>query len=67
MSNDKALTTVQDFALTPINSDVTELIKEELDGLGQIPFDTIKVPSGGGLAFELPGDCLLYTSPSPRD
>ena len=50
MSNDKALTTVQDFALTPINSDVTELIKEELDGLGQIPFDTIKVPSGGGLA-----------------
>ena len=46
MSNDKALTTVQDFALTPINSDVTELIKEELDGLGQIPFDT----------FELPGD-----------
>ena len=56
MSNDKALTTVQDFALTPINSDVTELIKEELDGLGQIPFDTIKVPSGGGLAFELPGD-----------
>lgn len=56
MSNDKALTAVQDFALTPINSDVTELIKEELDGLGQIPFDTIKVPSGGGLAFELPGD-----------
>lgn len=56
MSNDKALTAVQDFALTPINSDVTELIKEELDGLGQIHFDTIKVPSGGGLAFELPGD-----------
>lgn len=31
-------------------------ISEELDGLGGITFDTVKIPSGGGLAFEVPGD-----------
>lgn len=56
MANNSTALTVQNFAITPITEDVTALIKEELDGLGQIPFDTVKVPSGGGLAFELPGD-----------
>lgn len=56
MANENALTAVQSFALAPISSEVTDLIKEELDGLGQIPFDTVKIPSGGGLAFELSGD-----------
>lgn len=32
------------------------MIHEELDGLGPIPFDTVKVPSGGGIAFEVPSD-----------
>lgn len=31
-------------------------IGEELEGLGSISFDTVKVPSGGGVMFELPGD-----------
>ena len=31
-------------------------IAEEMDGLGGISFDTIKIPSGGGLAFEVPGE-----------
>lgn len=31
-------------------------IAEELDGLGDISFDSVKIPSGGGLAFEVPGD-----------
>lgn len=31
-------------------------IAEEMDGLGDISFDSIKIPSGGGLAFEVPGD-----------
>ena len=31
-------------------------IGEELEGLGSITFDTVKVPSGGGIMFELPGD-----------
>lgn len=47
---------VQDFQISPITPDVTEVIKEELDGLGPLPFDTVKVPSGGGIAFEVPGD-----------
>ena len=32
------------------------MIREELDGLGSIPFDVVKIPSGGGVAFEVPGD-----------
>jgi len=29
---------------------------EELDGLGSLSFEKIKIPSGGGIAFEVPGD-----------
>ena len=56
MANENALTAVQSFALAPISSEVTDLIKEELDGLGQIPFDTMKIPAGGSVTFELSGD-----------
>ena len=56
MANENALTAVQSFALAPISSEVTDLIKEELDGLGQIPFDTVKIPAGGSVTFELSGD-----------
>lgn len=31
-------------------------IADEMEGLGDISFDSIKIPSGGGLAFEVPGD-----------
>lgn len=44
------------FELVPLTEDIGEIISEELDGLGTIPFDTIKIPSGGGLSFELPGE-----------
>lgn len=44
------------FDLVPISEDVGEIIAEEMDGLGTIPFDTVKIPSGGGLSFELPGE-----------
>jgi hypothetical protein len=37
------------------NADIGELIREELDGL-KLSFDKVKVPSGGGLTFELPGE-----------
>lgn len=56
MANNSTALTVQNFAITPITPEVTEIIKEELNGLGQVPFDAVKVPSGGGLAFELPGE-----------
>lgn len=35
---------------------LADAIAEEMDGLGSIPFDRVKIPSGGGLAFELPGE-----------
>ena len=35
--------------------DLGSILAEELDGLN-LSFDRIKIPSGGGLAFEVPGD-----------
>lgn len=49
------LQVVENFGLA-VNGEVAEIMAEELDGLGEIPFDQVKIPSGGGLAFEIPGD-----------
>lgn len=38
-----------------VNTEMNEMIGEELAGLN-IQFPVIKVPAGGGLAFEVPGD-----------
>ena len=46
----------QDFNLVTLSEDLAQGIAEEMDGLGQIPFDRVKIPSGGGLAFEVPGE-----------
>lgn len=53
-----ALTVLQknNFELAEFSEDMSDIIAEELDGLGTIPFDVIKIPAGGGLAFELPGE-----------
>ena len=49
--------TMDSFNLVTLaNSDLAEAIAEELDGLGNLPYDKVKIPSGGGLAFEIPGD-----------
>lgn len=47
------LALIEDFQL-PALPDKDE-IEEEMDGL-VLHFDRVKIPSGGGLAFELPGD-----------
>lgn len=44
------------FDLQTMAGDIAEAISEEMDGLGTIPYDRVKIPSGGGLAFELPGE-----------
>lgn len=44
------------FELVPLNDDIKDIIAEEMDGLGAVPFDIIKIPAGGGLSFELPGE-----------
>lgn len=50
------ITTNVDFNIIPMDEKQLAVMAEELDGLGQIPFDVIKIPSGGGLVFEVPGD-----------
>lgn len=48
--------TAQNFNLQTLTGEFAAAIEEEMDGLGAIPFDRVKIPSGGGLAFEVPGD-----------
>lgn len=43
------------FVVASMNNDISQAISEEMDGL-QIDFDRVKIPTGGGLAFEVPGD-----------
>ena len=50
------LAVVDNFDLQTISGDLAQAIAEEMDGLGSLPFDRVKIPSGGGLAFELPGE-----------
>ena len=50
------LAVVDNFDLQTISGDLAQAIAEEMDGLGALPFDRVKIPSGGGLAFELPGE-----------
>ena len=44
------------FNLVSTVGNLTEAIEEELDGLGMLSFDRVKIPAGGGIAFELPGE-----------
>lgn len=50
------LATTSSFDLVTLSGDLAEAIAEEMDGLGTIPFDRVKIPSGGGIAFEVPGE-----------
>ncbi len=43
------------YVIPNVSNDVTEGISEELNGLN-ISLDKVKIPAGGGLAFEVPGD-----------
>lgn len=47
-----------DFKIAKVEEDVAEMIREEMRGLGTVAFDNVKIPAGGGLAFEVPGDDL---------
>ena len=44
------------FNLVTLDGEIAAAIAEEMDGLGTVPFDRVKIPSGGGLAFEIAGD-----------
>lgn len=54
------------FNLVTIDADLAEAVAEEMDGLGSLSFDRVKIPSGGGLAFELPGENEDDTETAPQ-
>lgn len=54
--NEVATTEGKKFDLVTISGELAQAVAEEMDGLGAIPFEKVKIPSGGGLAFELPGE-----------
>lgn len=56
MAKNEVATTNGNFDLVTLEGALAEAIAEEMDGLGTVPFDRVKIPSGGGLAFELPGE-----------
>ena len=43
------------YVIPNMSNDVTDGIMEELNGLN-ISLDKVKIPAGGGLAFEVPGE-----------
>lgn len=47
------LALIEEFQVPEVSNNLREIIEEEMDGLN-LSFDRIKVPSGGGLAFEVP-------------
>jgi hypothetical protein len=47
------LALVEEFQVPEVSSNLKDIIEEEMDGLN-LSFDRVKVPSGGGLAFEIP-------------
>lgn len=48
------LVKAENFNLVTLTGDIAEAIAEEMDGLGAIPYDRVKIPSGGGIVFEIP-------------
>lgn len=56
MSNEKneiMATEASTYLTDPVN--LNELFSEELDGL-RPSFERIKIPAGGGISYEVPGD-----------
>lgn len=56
MAKNEVAVTNENFNLVTLEGELAEAIAEEMDGLGTVPFDRVKIPSGGGLAFEVPGE-----------
>ena len=53
--NNTEIATIETSGFLTETVNLTELFSEELDGL-RPSFDRIKIPAGGGLAYEVPGD-----------
>lgn len=53
-NTDLATVETTPFDIVPFDGEVLEALHEELDGLGSIPFDQVKIPAGGARSFEVP-------------
>lgn len=56
MAKKNEIAVVENYNLMTIAGELAEAVAEEMDGLGTIPFDRVKIPSGGQTAFEIPGE-----------
>lgn len=52
---EKALAKIENFDFPVLWEDLGQAMAEEMEGL-TIDFDRVRIPSGGGLVFEVPGD-----------
>ena len=52
----KELIPMANYEINPITEEIADAIHEELGDLDRLPFDIVKLPSGGGLSFEIAGD-----------
>lgn len=50
------LVKAENFNLLTISGDLADAVAEEMDGLGSLSFDRVKIPAGGSISFELPGE-----------
>lgn len=55
MTKETAVAVKKDFQVPALTGDMGEIFQEEMEGLS-VEFDRVKIPPGGGLAFEVPGD-----------
>lgn len=55
MSKKELATTNTGYIIPAIGNEIMESVASELDGL-PITLDKVKIPAGGGLSFEVPGD-----------
>jgi len=54
-TNNTAIAVIENFNLPALTDEMGQALAEEMDGL-TLNFPRVKIPSGGGLAFEVPGD-----------
>ena len=47
MAKNEVATTEKNFNLVTLTGELKEAVAEELDGLGTLPFERAKIPSGG--------------------
>lgn len=55
MAKSTALAVIEKINLPALNKERLEAVQEEMEGMDP-SFDRIRIPSGGGIAFEVPGE-----------